>query len=352
MLNQSDQRLVIGREALARGDAKQALKDLSVSISLNPSTEAYFLRAEANFSSGNIDGALDDLHRATKLCRGLPEKDHWLDQIEQALNRYEGASDLSSEPHVDQTISVLLPTSLGDSAKVLKRLAGRPDLSYDGQTMFRKGGTVIYELQFFDRNVDWAKCMLQQRVPAPLRPGLADYISEHTDFLHLQAPNWDIAQSTKSQIVLAIEYFQTLELLMRALSLPVALLRTANQVHTFEEVQFLSDDLSTNNLVNAYAKFYNAGDEMFSAGMHVLGCADAQIPFAVIKAESAVDVLQEFQLFQVINRSWEFREPIEFESAVTGLSYKVELRHCDRFDVRGEARFNPKGIWTFTQAIG
>jgi hypothetical protein len=351
MLNKSAERLTQGKEALARGDAKQAIKDFSVSISLNPSIEAYFLRAQANYSASNVRNSLQDLARAQELCESLPDNTGWLEQIEFARNRCEGAFKKSEAPAVKATISVLLPTSIEDFGNVVTKLANRPDLSTDGQTLFRKGGTVIYDIKFHDRNVDWAENMLAIREPEPFPPGVAEYITEHFQFILLTAPNWDIVQHTDGQVGLATEFLQTLELLMRALSIPAALLRTSNSVFTREEVQSFIDEVSSENLVTAYARLYNAGNEMFSAGMHALGYADAAIPFALIPVESAGAVLDEFLLFQVINQTWEWEVPIAFSSAVTGFTYQAELRNCDRFNVPGEARFNPNGVWTFTQRL-
>jgi hypothetical protein len=67
--------------------------------------------------------------------------------------------------------------------------------------------------------------------------------------------------------------------------------------------------------------------------------------------ESATDVAEEFLVFELINEIWAAASPIEFRSSVTGLSYQLELLHYDRFDVPGEARFNSKGVWLFTQRL-
>jgi hypothetical protein len=138
---------------------------------------------------------------------------------------------------------------------------------------------------------------------------------------------------------------------MRAIDAPAALLRTANRVHTREEIQHFIEDLSAEALANAFAKLHNAGDTMFSAGMHALGYADVEIPFAIVPMESATDVAEEFLVFELINEMWRAESPIEFRSAVAGLSYQLDLFRCDRFDVPAEARFNSKGVWVFTQRL-
>jgi tetratricopeptide (TPR) repeat protein len=156
------QRLTQGKEALARGDFKQALKELSVSISLNPSIDGYVQRAEANFNTGNIKAALLDLNRAEEIYakNGDAEKDEadtWQQTIEQARNRYEGAASDSQGPPVRETISILVPTALEDLADVIVRISNRPELSTDGETMMSTEGTVVYDIEVFERNADWGR---------------------------------------------------------------------------------------------------------------------------------------------------------------------------------------------------
>lgn len=349
ILRQSTDRLNQGKEALARGDVKQALKEFSVSISLAPSVEAYLLRAEANYCSGDIETALADLDKAQDICDSSGGGSDWETEIEQARNRYEGArAESYSGPPVDQTISVLLPTAISGGGEVVSRIASRPEFSTDGSTLFRKDGTVIYDLQICERNDDWANNVIEMRAPASLGRNVEKIIREHSGFVHLQAPNWEIAQATDSQVSLAIELLQTLEPLMRALKSPVSLLRTANRVHTREEIQQLVENLSAETLVNAFARLYDADNEMFSAGMQALGFADVEIPYDVVPAESAADIAEEFLIFELIGGDVDDEEEMEFSSAVSGLTYQLVLSNCDRFDTAGEARFNPYGVWVFT----
>ncbi len=349
------QRLTQGKEALARGDFKQALKELSVSISLNPSIDGYVQRAEANFNTGNIKAALLDLNRAEEIYAKNgdaveDEADTWQQTIEQARNRYEGAASDSQGPPVRETISILVPTALEDLADVIVRISNRPELSTDGETMMSTEGTVVYDIEVFERNADWGALMVEIS-EGHVSSDVADAITSHNTFVHISAPNWDIAQGTTGQVDLATQTLSMLEPLMRALSAPAVLMRNSNAVHTHEEVQALCADTSSDNLPNAFAKLYNSGSELFSAGMHALGYADVEIPYSIMKFDVAVDVLCEFLVFQLINETWEIKDPITFESAVTGARYEFELRECGRFTEHGNARFNPYGLWTMTRAI-
>ncbi len=264
-------------------------------------------------------------------------------------------------PSVEQTISVLFPISLANPSEVFVRIADQPDLSTDGMTVFRKGGTVVYDLRVYNRNVDWAAGIVEMRRPAEIKPTVARQIADHSLFVHLLAPNSVVAQQTTRQTKLAMEFLATLQPLMDALDAPVAVVRTANRVHTRENVgEFLDgiDHLDSTktieenyriaeHLVNAYCKLHNSPREglMFSAGMHALGYADVQVPYAIIPEESAPDFIEEFQKFAVIHDVSEAASPIEFSSSITRATYRMELSHCHRFDVRGESRYNPKGVW-------
>lgn len=349
----ASQRLTQGKEALARGDFKQALKELSVSISLDPSIDGYVQRAEANFNTGNIQAALQDLERAEDIyakANGDQESSDWQQTISQARNRYEGAASDSQGPPVRETISILIPTALEDLADVIVRISNRPELTTDGETMMWTEGTVVYDIEVFERNADWGELMIEIS-EGHVSSDIADAITSHNTFVHVSAPNWDIAQGTTGQVDLATQTLSMLEPLMRALSAPAVLMRNSNAVHTHEEVQALSADTSSDNLPNAFAKLYNSGNELFSAGMHALGYADVEIPYSIMKFDVAVDVLCEFLVFELINETWEEKDPITFESAVTGGKYEFELRECGRFTEHGNARFNPYGLWTMTRAI-
>lgn len=343
------ERLMQGKEALTRGDFKQALKDLSVSISLEPSVDAYVHRAESNFNTGNIKAALGDLNRAEQLCNG-PDAETWTQTIGQARNRYEGAISESQGPPVRETISVLIPTALENLGEMIVRIANRPDLTTDGQTLMRTEGTVVYDIEVFEQNSEWAELMIEIS-NGHVSSDVADAIASHNTFLHITAPNWEIAQGTPGQVELATETLLTLEPLMRALSAPAVLMRNSNAVHTYDEVQALSADTSSDSMPNAFAKLYNSANELFSAGMHALGYADVEIPYSILKFDIAVDVLCEFLVFQLINETWEDKGPLTFESAVTGQTYKFELRECQRFTELGNARFNPNGLWTMTSIV-
>lgn len=269
-------------------------------------------------------------------------------------------------PSVEQTISVLFPITLANPGEVFVRIADQPELSTDGTTVFRKGGTVIYDLKIYDRNSEWAAGIVAMRRPAEIKPSVARQIADHSCFVHLLAPNQTIAQHTSRQTRLAMECLETLQPLMDALEAPVAVVRTASSVHTRENVEHFLDSIDhidadstegaegnkliAKRLVNAYCKLFHAGNEslMFSAGMHALGYADVQVPYGIIPAEAAADFIEEFQMFAVINDISE-ASPIEFSSSITGATYQLELSHCHRFDVRGESRFNPKGVWVVTQ---
>jgi hypothetical protein len=344
-------RLNQGKEALIRGDFKQALKDLSVSISIEPSVDAYVQRAESNFNAGNISAALGDLNRAEDLCSGGDDDNEtWVQTIGQARNRYEGAVSESQGPPVRETISILIPTALESLGEVIVRISNRPELSTDGTTLMRPGGTVIYDIEVFEQNSDWANLMIEIS-DGHVSSDIADAIAAHNVFLHLSAPNWDLAQGTTGQVDLATQTLMTLEPLMRALSAPAVLMRNSNAVHTHDEVQALSVDTSSDNLPNAFAKLYNSGNELFSAGMHSLGYADVEIPYSIMKFDTALDVLCEFLVFQLINETWEEKGPLQFESAETGGKYEFELRPCQRFTEEGNARFNPNGLWHMTKAL-
>jgi tetratricopeptide (TPR) repeat protein len=191
ILYQSSSRLIQGKEALARGDLTQALKDLSVSISFEPSIEAYLLRAEANYSSGKIEIALEDLGKAHDLCGLSPENHDWMSQIDLARNRYGGSAAQRHGPPVEETISAMLPTSLGDTGRVLKNIASRPELSTDGRTLTRKGGTAVYDLEIYDRNIDWCDNLIEMRKPQGLESRVAELIAGHSRFVHILAPNWE-----------------------------------------------------------------------------------------------------------------------------------------------------------------
>lgn len=346
----ANDRLNQGKEALKRGDFKQALKDLSVSISLEPSVDAYVHRAESNFNAGNIGAALGDLNRAEELCESSDDSGNWTQTIGQARNRYEGAVSESQGPPVRETISILLPTALESLGEVVVRISNRPELSTDGSTLIRPGGTVIYDLDVFEQNSDWANLMIEIS-DGHVSSDIADAIAAHNVFVHLSAPNWALAQGTTGQVDLATQTLITLEPLMRALSSPAVLMRNSNAVHTHDEVQALAADTSSDNLPNAFAKLYNSGNELFSAGMHALGYADVEIPYTIMKFDPAVDVLCEFLVYQLINETWEEKGTLTFESAETGGRYEFELRECQRFTEEGNARFNPNGLWHMTRAL-
>jgi tetratricopeptide (TPR) repeat protein len=340
-----------GLSALSRGEHKQALKSLSVSISMNPTIEAYVERAEANFCSGNIEAALDDLERAEALTGPSGWAQDLESRVEQARNRYIAAQETDIDaPPPEERLSFMLPTTLPALAEVMAALSELPDVfSTDGATIIRSDGTVIYDMELLGKKEDWAQVILQLTVEDQLSPEQLQLIDRHLQFIHISAPNLDYAQSTKSQPDLAIEALTTVRLLAQQLNSPAILFRNSNRVHTQADLEELVDNMSAETLLSAYVKLLHDLDshQVFSTGMHALGYADAQVSDTLVDSEVAPDLIVEFLMFELINNVWQGDATIDFQSAVTGKEYLVELVECERFTEPGEARFNPNGVWTF-----
>ena len=343
------ERLEEARSALARGDTPQAIVELGAAIELEPSIDAYLVRAEALFSTGNVVEALADVDKAEELYDADPKSSSILwERIDDARSRYNLARNPDPGPPIAQRISVILPIQLADPADLFIRINKRRELQSDGKTLLRKHGTVIYDMEILDRNPLWAESIIE--LTRGTRANFhSEYVRNHTQFFHLQAPNQEFVQATRNQYEVAAQLLNTLDPLMRAVNAPVALMRNSNQVNACEEIFNCAAEETHANVVAAFCKIYN--DEqyacLFTVGMHALGYADAQIPHALMPAEIAQDVLYEFHEFQCVALTWNVGDSMQFTSKITNQTFLVNLYDCGRFETPDEARFNQFGLWIF-----
>lgn len=351
MLEAAKERLEEARSALARGDTQQAIVELSASIELEPSIDAYLIRGEAFFATGNLDQAIADVDRAEELYDADPKSSSILwERIDDARSRYNIAKNPDPGPPIKQRISVMMPIQLSDPADLFIRINKRRELQSDGKTLLRKHGTVIYDMEILDRNSVWADSIIE--LTRGTRANFhAEYVRNHTQFFHLQAPNTEFVQQTRNQYDVASQLLHTLDPLMRAVNSPIALIRNSNQVHACEEIFNCAAEETPANVCAAFCKIYNDEQNacLFTVGMHALGYADAQIPYELLPIEIAQDVLYEFHEFQCVALTWNVGETMQFSSKITNQTYLLNLYHCGRFETPAEARFNQFGLWIFDQ---
>jgi len=349
LLEAAKEKLQDAKNALAGGNFERALEELSAAIELEPSIDAYLIRAEAYFSRKDYDSALQDVDKAEALYDANPRSTslEW-EKIEEARTRYLDAKNPDPGPPIRQRISVMLPIGTIDPAEIFIKISKRRDISTDGKTLLRRHGSVIYDMEILDSNPVWSESIIE------LTKGTraffhAEQVANHAGFFHLQAPNLEFAQTTKNQYQVASELLHTLDPLMRAINSPVALIRNSNQVNACEEIFNCASEESAANVCAAFCKVYN--DEtngfLFSAGMHSLGYPDAEIPHDLVPIETVQDVLFEFLEFQIANLTWNVESAMQFTSTITNQTYLLGRFECDRFDPAHDARFNQFGTWVF-----
>ena len=338
-----------GQEALARGDYRQAVKDLSVAISLNPNCDAFLMRADAHFLAGNISAAISDIDRVEQLCWRASDGHDWANEIAQARNRYLAASSPDQSPRAEQTISVVLPTSMNNPDLILERLSNRPEFSTDGETLFRKGGMAVYDLAIYDRNPDLAELIIELGEKPPLSAHLKRLVSDHSLCLHIDGPNAATNEAGGSQMTVAIDLLLSLEPLMQSLDAPVAFMSNSYRVHTREEIQEFGENLSPQTMIHAYTRLHHSESELYVMGMHCLGYADAQIPVGLLSHADSLDLLLEWLVAQV--KSEVVMPGQSYFTDTKGLRFALELRPCHRFDDDSDARSNPNGLWVFTRKL-
>lgn len=350
MLEAAKERMQEAKNALARGDYEQALAEMGAAIELEPSIDAYLIRAEAYFSRKDYESALADVDKAEEVYDANPKSTSidW-EKIEEAKARYIDAKNPDPGPPIKQRISVMLPIGTVDPAEIFIKISKRRDISTDGKTLLRRHGSVIYDMEILDRNPVWAESIIE------LTKGTraffhAEQVAAHGGFFHLQAPNLEFAQTTKNQYQVACELLHTLDPLMRAINSPLALIRNSNQVNACEEIFNCAAEETAANVCAAFCKVYN--DEtngfLFSVGMHSLGYPDAEIPHNLVPMELAQDLLFEFLEFQTANLTWNADSGMQFTSSITNQTYLLGRFECDRFDPAIDARFNQFGIWVFS----
>jgi len=353
LLEAAKERLEEARSAMARGDTQQAIAEISAALELEASIDGYLIRAEAYFSTGNVDEALADVDRAEELYDADPKSSSILwERIDDARSRYSLAKNPDPGPPIKQRISVMLPIQLSDPAELFIRINKRRELQSDGKTLLRRHGTVIYDMEILDRNPAWAESIIE--LTKGTRANFhAEYIYNHTQFFHLQAPNLEFVQATRNQYDVASQLLHTLDPLMRAVNSPVALMRNSNLVNACEEIFNCAAEETPANVCAGFCKVYN--DEtnacLFTVGMHALGYADAQIPHALMPIEIAQEVLYEFHEFQCIALTWNVGDTMQFSSKITNQTYQLNLYQCGRFEAPSEARFNQFGLWIFENII-
>lgn len=340
-------RLLEGKELLTRGDLRQAMKALSVSISFNPSTEAYMERAEANYINGDIDAALFDLWRAVQLLPNCKQMADSIQKIDQARSRYESAKDTSNHPPVKQELSAMIPVNLSSYDEIIERICLRPELATDMHTLIRRDSTVLYDIEIHDANPEWAQALIDL-AGNQLTVKQVEQVYAHRFFFHLKAPNQTIAQPTANQKELAHQFLQTLDPLLRTLNSDCFMLRTSNHVWRLQDViHSLNKTVNQYSFLEFYVRLYKGDKTLFSSGMHGLGYPDVEIPLTVLSYNEALMVMDEFLRYQIVNQHWNKQDPFLFQCSATKSGYPVELHKDVRFNQAGEARFNQFGIWKF-----
>lgn len=349
MEDAAKERLQEARNALARGEFELGMTELQASLDIEQSIDAYLTRAEEFFKAKDIDAALADVDKAEQVYDANPRSTSidW-EKIEEARSRYNDAKNPDPGPPIAQRISVILPIQLNDPADIFIRINKRRELQSDGKTLLRRHGSVIYDMEILDRNPMWAEAIIE--LTRGTRANFhADYVRNHHQFFHLQAPNLEFVQTTRNQYDVASQLLHTLDPLMRAVNAPIALMRNSNQVLACEEVFNCASEETAANIVSAYSKIYNDEDNacLFTVGMHALGYPDAQIPYELIPPETAQEVLHEFHEYQANNLTWNAPSPFAFPSQITNQIYQLNRYECGRFETPEEARFNPFGLWIF-----
>jgi len=353
LLEAAKERLEEARSALARGDTQQAISELSAAIEIEPSIDAYLIRAEAIFTTGDVNAAMADVDKAEELYDADPKSSSILwERIDDARSRYKLVLHPDPGPPIRQRISVMLPIQLLDPADIFIRVNKRRELQSDGKTLLRKHGSVIYDMEILDRNPVWAESIIE--LTKGTRANFhAEYIANHAQFFHLQAPNLEFAQTTRNQYDVAAQLLHTLDPLMRAVNAPVALMRNSNQVNACEEIFNCAAEETPATVCAAYCRVYNDDEHasIFSVGMHALGYPDAEIPHHLMPPEAAQEVMFEFHEYQVNNLTWNAGPSISFGSNITNQIYMLNRYECGRFETPGEARFNQNGLWLFESVI-
>lgn len=343
--------VVSAKAALKRGDHELALKELSVSISLSPTVEAYFLKAEANAMASDFDQAMNDLMAAKNLCVEEIDLDLWKEKLEKAYSDYGEQAAFLEGPPIAEIISVLLVTPFTSKEELIKKLMTCPFISTDGETMVRKGKSVLYDLEVLDANRNWLDAIVAMS-DGGLGVETEKKVARSQIILHVTGPNPNVGQTTKSQIDLAVQFAGTVNVLLYTLGAHCAVLRGSNSVVTLKTIKDVIEHLSVDTLVSFFVKLLVDDECVFSTGLHQLGFPDVELPLSLMPMEEALETVIEFMNFQVENRMQSVSGQIEYETLKDGVVYLLSRELEERFNVQGEARYNQFGLWRFVKRVG
>jgi hypothetical protein len=218
----------------------------------------------------------------------------------------------------------------------------------------RPNFSVVYDLDLFPSDGSWIDSILH------LSEGkLADETSRRLHgaelFLHVQAPDPVYEQRTIDQIDLVAQLAETLETLMRVLDAPVALLRCCDKVITHPELEQTCQARSLHSLIDLFVRMMSDGDYLFTTGMHQFGYADVEIPLELMSFEKAIDTINDFMHFVILNNLHSIEPRIEYETTTDGIVYGLERQPEMRFhgekNPDEDARANKFGIWRFMEKV-
>lgn len=349
LVDDANERLITGREALIKGDAALAIKDLTFFINVTPTVEAYLLRAEAHFFKGDLRTALADLSFGRHLCNKVPDGKSWLAEIDKSQKRYESAPKPYDGPPVSGIVSAMIPIGISDTSKIWQKIADSQYLSTNGETLVRPGHSLVCDISIIRRSATWAQS-IKDMADGALSAETQEALRRHANFLHITAPNRDIGQATRGQCDLALQLVQIVADLADMFAAPLVVLRTANRVITTDELVALRSKLDADRLVEIYTRLYSIDQTLFSAGMHALGFADVMIDCSKtgFPAEFAVDFACDFLDHIVQNQIWNAGGATEITYAwpPAGESFVFDLGRCLVFEQEDEPRYNPFGVFS------
>lgn len=349
LVDDANERLITGREALIKGDAAAAIKDLTFYINVTPTVEAYLLRAEAHFFKGDLRTALADLSFGRHLCSRVPDGKSWLVEIDKSQKRYEAAPKPYEGPPVSGTVSAMIPIGISDTSKIWQKIADSQFLSTNGETLVRPGHSLVCDISVIRRSATWAQS-IKDMADGALTSETQEALRRHANFLHITAPNREIGQATRGQCDLALQLVQIIADLAEMFSAPLVVLRTANRVISTEDLSILRTKIDASRLVEIYTRLYSLDQVLLSAGMHALGFADVMIDCGKtgFPSEHAVDLACDLLDHIVQNQIWNAGGATELAYLwpPAGETFVFDLGRCLVFEQEDEPRYNPFGVFS------
>lgn len=342
MLDKALDRLEQGRTAAKKGDLEGALKHLSVSISLDPSAEAYVERIDVFLQLQDLEKAnadldcLDGMEMSNELLerlRLLEERADAADseQIEQANG--------GGEDGLLVRTGVAIPLNCRNAAEIFE-LVLRGKISTDGETLVRKSDeSVIWSTSLVEHDEDLVEIMTNW----PLTSKKDKHaIKKHGMSIYISGPH-EGSSPELSQLKVAEQLLLAAKETLESLSGIAVYVLSSGLVCSKEHWIQCANDLDAQALIDAFVSFAGGDGHYYSCGMHALGLPDVQIAG---EPDRPLEFLREAALGILINElDGVEHEDIEFASNEWQREVPLFMADCVHFE-EDHPYFNPFGMWS------